>query len=395
MSTDSEQADYKELAGKIQQFLSHQIETNNSLSAEAKEGLTVATECIQEAYNFTRNEPSRELVDIYKTHKSSTSQNHQQRPSATNEQTPPGPDPAQLISNLAGTLFTQVAPTLIGAAASAAGAAFAGGAQAQSQTQQQQQQQQQPEQPAHQQQNSSTEAQPEPSAPPRPRKTATEAEKMAAESYKNQGNDLLKEEKCQEAYECYTKAIEIDDNNAVYYCNRAAALAKLGNHEGALRDCKEAIEIDPNYSKAYGRMGLSYASMENHQKAKEAYQKAVELDPTSDRYRNNLSTAEEALAAASRAPPNVGSGAAGGLGPGLQANLGPQFSNIMQSIMTNPQVINMAMRSLQDPRVLGLIGNLGRTDVPGNGAPGSGGGAAGTGAGGAPPTNNQNNGQPR
>lgn len=53
---------------------------------------------------------------------------------------------------------------------------------------------------------------------------------------------------------CFS-AIGLDSNNAVYFCNRAAAHSKLGNHQAAIEDCNRALELDPTYSKAYGRLG--------------------------------------------------------------------------------------------------------------------------------------------
>lgn len=103
----------------------------------------------------------------------------------------------------------------------------------------------------------------------------------------------MKVENFSAAVEFYSKAITLNPQNAVYYCNRsarsgchvmpcrhgflhaasesedtyvtltclsclscrAAAYSKLGNYAGAVQDCEQAISIDPNYSKAYGRMG--------------------------------------------------------------------------------------------------------------------------------------------
>ncbi|PKU36534.1 small glutamine-rich tetratricopeptide repeat-containing protein beta [Limosa lapponica baueri] len=69
------------------------------------------------------------------------------------------------------------------------------------------------------------------------------------------GNNHMEEENYGAAVDCYTRAIELDPNNAVYYCNRAAAQSKLDNYSEAIKDCERAIAIDPKYSKAYGRMG--------------------------------------------------------------------------------------------------------------------------------------------
>ena len=56
----------------------------------------------------------------------------------------------------------------------------------------------------------------------------------------------------------YSKAIELDGGNPVFYCNRAAAHSKMNNHHLAIEDCQRAIDMDPSYSKAYGRMGLAH-----------------------------------------------------------------------------------------------------------------------------------------
>ena len=52
-----------------------------------------------------------------------------------------------------------------------------------------------------------------------------------------------------EAVEGYTKAIELNPDNAVYYANRAAAHIHLENFGCALADASKAIELDPKYTK--------------------------------------------------------------------------------------------------------------------------------------------------
>jgi small glutamine-rich tetratricopeptide repeat-containing protein alpha len=48
----------------------------------------------------------------------------------------------------------------------------------------------------------------------------TPEQRAAADRLKGEGNVFMKEEKYEEALECYSKAIEQDGQNAVYYCNR-------------------------------------------------------------------------------------------------------------------------------------------------------------------------------
>lgn len=195
----------KELVEKIHQFLNHQIETNGELSDAAKESLTVAVECIEQAYGLQRRPASSDLLNVFRTHQNrSESQQSQQ-----NSNTSQAPNPAQFIQNLATTILSQAT----------AGVGPNTSPTVSSQTSQR--------------------------VAPKVRKTATEAEKLAAESFKNAGNDHMKRDSFQQAYDCYTQAINIDDNNAIYYSNRAAALSKLGKHEESLKDCEEPC---PGYS---------------------------------------------------------------------------------------------------------------------------------------------------
>lgn len=79
--------------------------------------------------------------------------------------------------------------------------------------------------------------------------------KQEAETVKNEGNQLMKEEKYTEALTAYNRAICLDATNPVFYCNRAAAYSRLNDYQKAADDCKMALRYDSNYSKAYGRLG--------------------------------------------------------------------------------------------------------------------------------------------
>ncbi|NP_997929.1 small glutamine-rich tetratricopeptide repeat-containing protein alpha isoform X1 [Danio rerio] len=154
-----------------------------------------------------------------------------------------------------------------------------------------------------------------------------------AERLKTDGNDQMKVENFSAAVEFYSKAIQLNPQNAVYFCNRAAAYSKLGNYAGAVQDCERAIGIDANYSKAYGRMGLALASLNKYSEAVSYYKKALELDPDNDTYKVNLQVAEQKV---KETQPST----AGGLGgvdlAGLLSN--PGFMNMASNLMNNPQV---------------------------------------------------------
>lgn len=169
----------------------------------------------------------------------------------------------------------------------------------------------------------------------------SQAEKLRkAEMMKNLGNNLMKTNQFADAVKFYSDAIDLDNQNAIYYGNRAAAYSKLNDFPNAIKDCEKAIEIDPKYAKAFGRMGLAYASLEQHEDAIKAFKKAVELDPTNESYQSNLKIAQEKK---DKPPTN----SVGGL-PGLS-------SVDWQTLFTNPAFRNMAVSLMQDQNILNAL----------------------------------------
>ncbi|XP_041086715.1 small glutamine-rich tetratricopeptide repeat-containing protein alpha-like isoform X1 [Polyodon spathula] len=199
----------------------------------------------------------------------------------------------------------------------------------------------------------------------------TEEEAAEAERFKTEGNEQMKVENFGQAVDFYSKAIELNPCNAVYFCNRAAAYSKLGNYAGAVQDCERAISIDPNYSKAFGRMGLALASLNKHTEAVNYYKKALELDPDNNTYKSNLKIAEQKM----RELPSPTGGVGGVDLAGLLSN--PGFMNMASSLMTNPQV-----QQLMSGMMSGSYGPVGAT---GAGAGAGQGVGVGVGRGGAGP----------
>ncbi|XP_063770360.1 small glutamine-rich tetratricopeptide repeat-containing protein alpha [Pseudophryne corroboree] len=160
----------------------------------------------------------------------------------------------------------------------------------------------------------------------------SEDDTAEAERLKTEGNEQMKLENFESAVSYYTKALELNPRNAVYFCNRAAAYSKLGNYAGAVRDCEEAITIDPSYSKAFGRMGLALSSLNKHSEAVGFYQRALELDPDNDTYKSNLKIAEQKM----KEMPSPMAAPGGFDLAGLLNN--PGFMNMASNLMNNPQV---------------------------------------------------------
>lgn len=160
-----------------------------------------------------------------------------------------------------------------------------------------------------------------------------------AEKLKDEGNNYMKEQNYEAALDCYSQAVELDPNNAVYYCNRAAAHSQLGRHSDAITDCEKAISIDARYSKAYGRMGRALAAMNKYKEAIGSYQKALDLDPENESYKCYLKIAEQKVRQVP-SPTSAGSG----------------FD--MASLMNNPAFVSMAAGLMQDPQVQQLMSGM-------------------------------------
>lgn len=172
------------------------------------------------------------------------------------------------------------------------------------------------------------------------KKIVSNVEKQFAEQSKAEGNDHMREEKYPEALACYTKSIDTDPTNAIYYCNRAAALSKLNKHEEAIDDCNEALKIDSTYSKAYGRKGLALSSLNRHKEAKVCLERAIELDPGNETFKQNLELVSTKL----NQMPSFDGMAGMNLG-------GMDFSQILN----NPALMNMATNMLQNPQMQSMM----------------------------------------
>ncbi|TYI82868.1 hypothetical protein E1A91_D05G251500v1 [Gossypium mustelinum] len=120
--------------------------------------------------------------------------------------------------------------------------------------------------------------------------------KNLAETFKCQGNRTMQSKQYSDAIELYSIAVSLCDDNAVYYCNRAAAYTQIQKYNEAIRDCHKSIEIDPNYSKAYSRLGLAYYAQGNYADAIEkGFKKALQLDPNNQSVKENIQVAEQKL----------------------------------------------------------------------------------------------------
>ena len=105
-------------------------------------------------------------------------------------------------------------------------------------------------------------AQPAASTAPGQSTTLSAEDKAAAEKHKQEGNAHMTSKQYDEAIDAYTKAIERDPSNPIYFSNRAAAHSSKTDHLSAVADAKQAIELDPKFVRGYSRLGCRVASFQ-------------------------------------------------------------------------------------------------------------------------------------
>ncbi|KAL0357071.1 UNVERIFIED_CONTAM: Outer envelope protein 64, mitochondrial [Sesamum calycinum] len=101
----------------------------------------------------------------------------------------------------------------------------------------------------------------------------------AAELLKEKGNAAYKGKQWNKAVSYYTEAIKLNDANATFYSNRAAAYLELGCFQQAEEDCSMAISLDKKYVKAYLRRGTARESLLFYREALQDFKHALVLEP--------------------------------------------------------------------------------------------------------------------
>lgn len=123
---------------------------------------------------------------------------------------------------------------------------------------------------------------------------AAPATARTAEEWIDKGDRHVHNEEYNTAVECYTKAIELDPDNAGAYFKRHKAYNALGDIEPAVADVTTAIELDPaNYQYYYVR-GFLYNVEQEYTLAVADLDRSIALKP--DARRNGLAYLERATA---------------------------------------------------------------------------------------------------
>ncbi|KAM0747548.1 TPR-like protein [Meredithblackwellia eburnea MCA 4105] len=199
---------------------------------------------------------------------------------------------------------------------------------------------------------------------------ATAEDKAKADKAKAAGNAAMAKKDYEGAVKSYGEAIDLDDQNPVYWSNRAAAHSQLQSHSSAVSDARQAITLDPDFSKAYSRLGHALYSSGDYKGAVDAYEEGLKKDPGNATMKSSLATAKSRLPttsaedddddeeeeSSSAAATTRGAGGAGA-GAGGFPNFGAGGMPDLAGLMSNPAIMQMAQQMMANGGLEQMMNN--------------------------------------
>lgn len=179
----------------------------------------------------------------------------------------------------------------------------------------------------------------------------------SAKEFKDSGNVFLQAGKFPEAIEAYTKAIELDPSDHVFYSNRSAAYLSAGEAERALEDGQKCTEISPSWAKGHSRKGAALHALKRYDEASDAYEVGLDVAPDDAGLKSGLA---EVLKAKTSSERSAGGGLGGLFSPQMLTKLvghpkfGPKLSDPtfmmkLQMMQSNPQLL------MKDPEMMEVL----------------------------------------
>uniref|UniRef100_A0ACD5X2K4 Uncharacterized protein n=1 Tax=Avena sativa TaxID=4498 RepID=A0ACD5X2K4_AVESA len=93
----------------------------------------------------------------------------------------------------------------------------------------------------------------------------------------------------------YTKALDLDPNDATLFSNKSFCCLRMGDGEAALLDALKCRELRPDWPKGYYRHGAALMLLEDYGSACEALLDGLKLDPENADMERALREALESL----------------------------------------------------------------------------------------------------
>ncbi|CAJ1966738.1 unnamed protein product [Cylindrotheca closterium] len=185
-----------------------------------------------------------------------------------------------------------------------------------------------------------------------------------AEEFKAAGNEALKKGDTNKAIENYTKAINADGSNHVYYSNRSAAYLKQGDANNALEDANACIGLNPDFAKGYSRKGAALHSLKRYNDSIAIYNEGLGKFPDDAGLKKGLADVQREKENPYGSPGGAGGGAPGGLfGPQMMAQMAmdprlrkylndPDVMGKIQLVQKNPSLMPTIMN---DPKMMEML----------------------------------------
>jgi len=109
---------------------------------------------------------------------------------------------------------------------------------------------------------------------------AIELNPNEADYYTYRGMALNRKDDPKKALDDFNKAADLAPDDPLVYLNRGNAWKQRGSFENTLSDYDRAIELDPDYNAAYFNRGLVWVQMANFDMAIQDFSAVIRLDPT-------------------------------------------------------------------------------------------------------------------
>ncbi|KAG7358489.1 TPR repeat-containing serine/threonine protein kinase [Nitzschia inconspicua] len=123
----------------------------------------------------------------------------------------------------------------------------------------------------------------------------------SAADYKELGNKAFADKDFNAAIQHYTKAIQLEPTNHVFFSNRSASYAGLKEWEKSMQDAKECIRLDPEFIKGYYRLATAQLEMKNFDAAEATIKQGMTLDANNSQLSRTLRSIKQARKLASAA----------------------------------------------------------------------------------------------
>jgi len=119
--------------------------------------------------------------------------------------------------------------------------------------------------------------------------------RLGAERAKEKGNAAFSAGDFANAVKHFSLAIRLDPKSHIFYSNRSAAYASLGQGARALDDAEKCLSLAPAWAKGFSRKGAALVLTGNYKSAIGAYKRGLELEPQNGALQKGLDDLRAAL----------------------------------------------------------------------------------------------------